>query len=145
MALSLFVQAECGYRPMDELLEFAREHSKPVMVAEAAPQRYETGKLTYSVLGRDFDPRTAEQIWGEWYAPFLAFVHDHGEVIRAVAYINTYWDSQSMWGKPYPNGYWGDSRVQANEQIMTRRLAELNKDTWLMAGPDLYSKLGYTK
>ena len=145
MALSLFTQADCGYRPLDELLDFARVHNKPVMVAEAAPQRYETGKLTYSVMGKEFEARTAGQIWGEWYAPFFKYVHDHADLIRAVAYINTCWDSQPMWGEPYQNGYWGDSRVQANDLIKEHWLAELDQNFWLMGGPDLLASLGYSK
>ena len=143
MALSFFTQAECGYRPLDELLDLARVHNKPVMIAEAAPQRYATGMLTYSVSGKDFESRTAGEIWDEWYAPFFTYVHDHADLIRLVAYINTYWDSQPMWGKPYQNGYWGDSRVQVNDLIKEHWLAELKQDSWLMGGPDLFTTLGY--
>lgn len=145
LGLSFFTQADCDLRPLDKLLEFARIHNKLVMVAESAPQRYETGKLTYSILGQDFEPRTAEQIWEEWYSPFFAYIYENADMIRAVAYINTYWDTQSMWGEPYPNGYWGDSRVQINEFIKERWIQELNKETWLMASPELFSTLGYSK
>jgi hypothetical protein len=147
VGLSFFIQGTCQYRPLDELLEFARAHNKPVMVAEATPHRYKTGKLTYSVLGREFELRTPEQVWEEWYAPFFAYVHGNGnaDVIRTVVYINTYWDTQPMWGEPYRNGYWGDSRVQANGFIQERWLAELNRDFRLMASPDLFATLGYSK
>ena len=49
----------------------------------------------------------SKQIWDEWYEPFFEFIHENKDIIRAVAYINTHWQSQPMWGQPYTNGYWG--------------------------------------
>lgn len=72
----------------------------PLLIAESVPKRYETGKLTYSAMGRQFEERTAKQVWKDWYEPFFSFVVDNADVIRVVAYINTYWDSQFMWGEP---------------------------------------------
>lgn len=51
-------------------------------------------------MGRQFEERTAKQVWKDWYEPFFSFVVDNADVIRVVAYINTYWDSQFMWGEP---------------------------------------------
>ncbi|MGD9050167.1 MAG: hypothetical protein PVF77_19090 [Anaerolineae bacterium] len=48
-----------------------------------------------------------------------------------------------MWGKPYRNGYWGDSRVQANDEIKQRWLGEIEQDFWLQGSPDLFQVLGY--
>ena len=143
IGLSYFTQVSSDTAPLEELLDFARQHHKPVMIAEAAPQFYATGKLTYSTSGNTFVARSAEAIWQEWYAPFFAFIYENKDVIRAVAYINTNWDSQPMWSPPYNNGYWGDSRVQANDYILRNWLVELNKPTWLTGSPDLYSLLGY--
>lgn len=144
MGLSYFVQkADCSGQPFDELLAFAREHGKPVMIAEATPQRYKTGELNCSYDGANPKPKTAVEIWREWYAPFFQYIHDNSDVIRAVAYINADWDSQPMWAKPYRNGYWGDSRVQANDEIRQRWLAEIESDFWLNASPDLFDILGY--
>jgi len=40
-----------------------------------------------------------------------------------------------MWNVPYANGYWGDSRVQANAEISRRWLLEVgNQSFWLHAG-----------
>jgi hypothetical protein len=126
MGLSYFVQeADCKVQPLDELLAFAREHDKPVMIAEATPQRYKTGELTFSYDGTNAKPRTADEIWGEWYVPFFQYIHDNSDLIRALVYINADWDNQPMWGKPYRNGYWGDSRVQANDEIKQRWLEEI--------------------
>lgn len=130
IGLSYFAQGDCAYRPLHELLEFARAHDKPVMIAESAPQRYATGALTYSTDGKTFARRTAEQVWDEWYAPYFDFIHANADVIRAVAYVNAHWDSQPMWGPPYSNGYWGDSRVQANDSLTQRWLDELQRGSW---------------
>jgi oligosaccharide reducing-end xylanase len=51
----------------DEILQFGREHYKPVMI-EAASQ------------GAG---------WDDWFAPFFKFVNDNNDVVRAVTYINT--------------------------------------------------------
>ncbi len=143
IGLSYFTQGSSNTTPLSDLIAFARMHNKPVMIAEAAPQRYATGKLTYSTTGQTFVSRSAEDIWQEWYAPFFNFIYQNKDVIRAVAYINTNWDSQPMWGPPYNNGYWGDSRVQANDFIKQRWLDEMNKDSWLKASKELFGLLGY--
>ena len=143
IGLSYFTQSSSNTAPLSDLLTFARHHNKPVMIAEAAPQHIATGNLTYSTTGQTYVARSADAIWQEWYAPFFAFIYENKDVIRAVAYINTNWDSQPMWGPPYKEGYWGDSRVQANDFILDHWLAELNKPTWLLASPELYSLLGF--
>ena len=113
IGLSYFIQAaDCDGRPFDELLAFAREHSKPVMIAEATPQRYKTGEMNFSIGGSIFTPKTADEIWDEWYVPLFKYIQQNSDVIRALAYINADWDHQPMWSKSYRSGYWGDRRVQ---------------------------------
>ena len=54
-----------------------------------------------------------------------------------MAYINTNWDKQSMWGPPYGQGYWGDSRIQIDPEISARWLEETrDPGFWLHAGPE---------
>lgn len=123
-------------RAQEALLDFARTHNKPVMIAESAPQGYRIGALTHSVIQRNEQTSmTAQAIWDAWYAPFFDFIYDNSDVIRAVAYINTYWETQGMWacepGVPAGQngcngGNWGDSRVQANALIKQRWLQEVN-------------------
>ncbi|MCP3995877.1 MAG: hypothetical protein GY722_12560 [bacterium] len=130
----------------DEFLDFAREHGKPVMIAEAAPRGYDIGELTYGdplQLTPDLAPVTAEQIWDRWYAPFVAYVHENADVVRAVGYINADWDAQLMWRVSAGNGYWGDSRVQANEVILDRWLNEIGQPFWLHGSSDLSELLGW--
>ena len=55
-----------NYECADEVIQFAREHLKPMM-------------LTASSQGAS---------WDEWFAPFFQFVKDNNDVIRAVTHIN---------------------------------------------------------
>ena len=142
MGLSYFTQNDCEFEPIRELLDFAREHQKPVTIAESTPQRYDIRELTYSQDGNNYVGRTSEAIWEEWFAPFFNLIYSNSDVIRAVTYINARWDDQQMWGSPYYSGYWGDSRVQANEEILNRWQAELKKDLWLNSDGDLFELLG---
>jgi hypothetical protein len=117
----------------DRILAFARARDKPVMIAEAAPQGFATGAKTGSCISTSNpQPMTADAIWNTWYADFFAYVAANTDVIRAVAYINTHWDSQAQWrctatnGQTVcPGGYWGDSRVQADPTILSRFLDEV--------------------
>ncbi|GAA3221483.1 hypothetical protein GCM10010532_051820 [Dactylosporangium siamense] len=129
----------------DSFLAFARRHRKPVFVSESAPQGFDLGKLTAGCIfvdpatggPRATVPVTAEQIWDTWYAPYFRFIERNRDIVRGVAYINTNWSSQSMWNcQPgaCANGYWGDSRVQANPTVLARFRAELSKRIYVQ-GP----------
>lgn len=135
----------------DELLSFARHQQKPVMVAESAPQGYDLSELNnrdhVAILdgpsGENQTNMSAEAIWQAWFAPFFAYIDDNADVIRAVAYINADWDAQSMWGPPYKEGYWGDSRVQKNPQITRYWLEATSGQDWLDGSDDLFERLGF--
>lgn len=109
----------------DELLNFARARGKPVIVAELSPQGFDLDKGTRRNIGAIWDGDSGEnrremspdEIWQAWYEPFLEYLDQNADVIRAVAYINADWDSQPMWGAPYTSGYWGDSRLQTSPAI----------------------------
>lgn len=150
IALSVFYRdlSQWSHTPVDtpqaaqeKLLAFARRQGKPVMIAEAAPQAYRIGTLTHSYIDWNHQTaRTAQQIWNDWFQKFFAFIHDNRDVIRAVAYINTHWESQALWHcapearaaeAGCPQGNWGDSRIQANALIKRWWLNEVSRsDTW---------------
>ena len=117
----------------------ARSHGKPVMIAEASPQGYHLSRGSYANIGAVVDGPTAEDvrhlsgenIWQEWYVPFFDYIRDNSDVIGAVAYINTDWDSQDLWDAPYEQGYWGDSRVHANPIVQAQWLQEISRPNWL--------------
>lgn len=120
-------------------LSFARAHNKPVMIAEAAPQGFRIEGLTQSPIQESLPTEvTAEHIWQSWFVPFFEFIETNKDVIRAVAYINTNWESQAMWycqpgiaaGQPGCNqGNWGDTRVHANAYIKARWLEQINDES----------------
>ena len=111
-----------------ELVEFARSRGKPVMIAEATPQGYDLLNNTRSNISRIYDGAAAgdtrnvsnDEIWNDWYAPLFEFMDANSDTVRALAYINSHWDAQAMWGPPYDGGYWGDTRVEVNEDIAAR-------------------------
>ncbi len=120
IAASYFAQSACQFSPVKHMLYLAREHRKPFMIAEATPQGYDLASQTFSTDGFTRAPKTASEIYGEWYAPYFQFIADNLDVVRAVTYINADWDSQALWGPPYSNGYFGDSRVQANTELLSQ-------------------------
>ncbi|WP_169799573.1 hypothetical protein [Ferrimonas marina] len=126
----------------EKILAFARERDKPVMIAEAAPQAYRTGAQTRSYIHFNQQrPFSGQQIWDAWYQPFFDFIYANQDVIRAVAYINTHWETQPMWrcdeglrvgDQHCQQGNWGDSRVQANPEIRQRWLEQIhNPAIWV--------------
>ncbi len=133
----------------NEVLEFARARKKPVMICEAAPQGYDIGELLNKnissvwdgVAGGNAVQKYAREIWEEWFEPYFSFIHSNNDVIRIANYIDTDWDLQAKWQAPYPEGYWGDSRVQANDSIFSMWKNELNQDFWLHGSAELNDQL----
>jgi hypothetical protein len=140
VGLSYFALAHCDFAPGDAVLNLARQHGKPVMIAESTPQGYDVGQLTYSTDGKDFRHLTPGNLWNGWFQPFFDFVRKNMDVIKAVTYLNTDWASRGT----DANGYRGDARVQANKGILEKWKAEVADARYLQAAPDLFAKLGYT-
>jgi hypothetical protein len=120
------------------------------MIAESTPQRYDLEQLTRGNSGPIWDgaagqskrSRTADQIWQEWFEPFFKYIRENRDTIRAVAYINADWDSQSMWGPPHNEGYWGDARVQANPVISNYWAQQVGDDSfWQHGDPGIPMRL----
>lgn len=105
----------------DELVRFARDHRKPVMIAESAPQGIDIVKGEHRAISPIWDGAAGTRVERlgsadvirRWYAPYARFLRANADIVAAVAYINADWDAQPMWGKPYAAGYWGDSRIEA--------------------------------
>ena len=128
------VQVESTYTPptplelADEVIALARKKNKPVMIAEAAPQGVDLleGFLAHhhaswdGPSGQGRVQMTSDEIWDHWYAPLFEVMAANQDVIHALAYINADWDSQPMWGPPYKDGFWGDTRLEADEAIARR-------------------------
>jgi hypothetical protein len=132
VGLSYFTQhAACNGASVEAMVGFARQHDKPVLVAESTPQGYDLTALTFSATGSSFATVTAPDVWSQWFAPYFAFVHANQDVIRAVTYIDANWNAQPMWQNG-SNGYWGDSRVQQNATLKQMWLGELQSSSWVM-------------
>jgi hypothetical protein len=133
----------------NEVVNFGRSHNKPVMIAESTPQGYNLSGLNNSNISTVWDgssaansvSKTPTQIWNEWFTPFFNYIHTNSDAIRAVSYINANWNAQGLWDAPYEQGYWGDTRVQANATISTNWKNEINTNFWLNGGPTLFGQL----
>ena len=135
------VQVTSSYSPKtpleltQEVIDLARQHGKPVMIAEAAPQAMDLMEnfMAHHAVIWDGEPATDrvdmtnDEIWGHWCAPLFVLLEENSDVIDALAYINADWDSQAMWGAPYASGFWGDTRLEVNDDIAARFSAAIEK------------------
>lgn len=108
---------------LDRIVKIAREHKKPLMIAEAAPCGIDTTYGDYALKS--------------WYEPFFKFIDTNN--VEAVSYINCDWEALPMW----KGQGWKDSRVEANPIIKERWLEEVQKEEYLKSSPELYSLLGF--
>ena len=133
----------------NEVVNMARSRGKPVMIAEATAQGYDLSASTNSNISTVWDGTSGgntrslsgQALWNEWFAPFFNYISDNSDVIQAVSYINANWDSQGLWGPPYTEGYWGDTRIEANGTISNNWNQELNRSYWLHGGNSLFNTL----
>jgi hypothetical protein len=134
--LSYFDTVPCAETQASNFAALARTHGKPMFIAEAAPQGFDFTAMTYSPYtdGSRAMPVTAQDAWNMWFSIYFQFISDNADVIRATTYIDADWNAQSMWASPYKNGYWGDTRVQANAALLGMWSSELGDAMW-MASP----------
>jgi hypothetical protein len=131
--LSYFQTVPCAEQEAGAFAGLARTHAKPMLIAEAAPQGFDFTAMTYSPYpdGSQKMPETADDAWKLWFSPYIAFITNNLDVVRAVTYIDADWDTQPMWAAPYNNGYWGDTRVQANPALLGMWKGELGDSMWM--------------
>lgn len=89
-------------------LEDAQKHKKPVMLGEATAYRYGT---TY-------------EGWQKWFVSYFNYIKTH-PVIKAACYINWDWTQYAKWS------YWGDCRMESNEELVQLYERELSDPMWL--------------
>jgi hypothetical protein len=142
VAVSYFGASGCNYSAVDAVANFAHAHGKQVMIAESTPQGYAIGASTWRSTdgSNNTPPRYADttEIWG-WYTNFFNWINRQD--VKIVTYINANWNAQSMWAAPYSQGYWGDSRVQANSVILNNWSSATSG--YLKASSTLFSILGF--
>ena len=71
VAVSFFSQSACAFQPVLDLIGFARQHRKPFLIAESAPQGFDLGDGTFSQGGGERDPVSARATFTRWFEPFL--------------------------------------------------------------------------
>lgn len=153
MAYSWFLNDSAQYALTNELVDFARTHKKPVMVAESAVQGYDLVRKTKKNIasiyngapGTGTEKKKPEEIWQEWFVPYFDYIEKNKDVIRAVAYINCNWDVQVLWGPPYNQGYWGDTRVEGDNIILANWKSEIGKEKWLHGTSEAFELMGFKK
>ena len=101
------------YKPVEDFLDLATKHKKPVMVGEttAAGTGVENGK----------------ESWNEWFNPFFKWINEHKQ-IKAFCYINWDWAKDKTWGSP---GTWGNCRIEENEIVKQNFIKELKKKKYI--------------
>ena len=120
-----------GYSEFDgvnmgqSIRDFGEEHNKPIMIAEATPKV-------------DLKNGNAETYWTNWFEPLFSDIYA-SDRIKALAYINADWESQSMWtGKG-----WGDSRIQEVAYIKEKWELEISKSPWITADENTLDTINY--
>lgn len=128
VAISVFGHAYNGtdFGPYcDDVLAFAKQHQKPVMIAEANP-----------INGIKSEGMA---VWEDWFVNFFSFAYQKN--IKAISFINEDWPANNIPGI----ADWKDSRLYTNEQVSRAWFEETNKDRYLKQSPELYELLGYQK
>ena len=118
VGISYFNQPQSYLMPV---IEFAKQHGKPVMIAESSPWNVQT-KYANS--------------WALWFAPLFKFIQTHD--IKALSYISCDWDATQFAEK-----HWGDARIGINAELLQRWVNETSKDRYLKSSPDLFREVGF--
>ena len=108
-------------------LDFARQHGKPVIIAESAP------------LLVSFATDDGAKIWEEWFIPYFQHVLDNSDVIKAISYINADWSSQVMWKR----AAWKDTRIQANDIIHEKWISVIENPIFINGDDDVFGLIGF--
>ena len=109
----------------DDVLQFAKQQKKPVMIAEANP-----------IKGIDNDN---SNVWDHWFVNFFTFIYNKN--IKAVSFINEDWQRLYIQGI----SHWKDSRLYNNVNISRAWFMETDKNMYLKQSPQLFEQLGYKK
>jgi hypothetical protein len=118
---------------VNEVLDFAEHHDKPVMIAESTP----FGGMLWD--GNNFgaecsdlhmsDEPVPNNIWDLWFAPVLDLIEKRD--IQMWSYINCDWDSQPMW---HHVGF-GDTRLSTLDYVMTNWREQVLENPRFVSGP----------
>jgi endo-1,3-beta-xylanase len=113
----------------DHVAAFARQHRKPLMIAEAAPKAY-------------FEA-DAPGAWTGWHARVFAWIAKND--VKAYCYVNQDWNKMPQWrAECGQGGDRGDTRVQKpGSVILEAWRKEVEGPRWLRQGPGLFRAIGF--
>jgi hypothetical protein len=109
--------------PMTAMVTMAKEHGKPLMIAESTP-------AGIGVLDE-------KQAYFKWFKPLFSFIEKND--VKMLCYINDDWDAEPM----FVDFKWKDARVQSNPAVTKFWLEETSKPRYRRYSDDLYGLLGY--
>jgi hypothetical protein len=109
----------------NRVLQFAKAHKKPVMIAESRPIRGIAENNTVS--------------WNEWFVPFFNFIYRKN--IKAVCLINENWQDLNIPGIDE----WKDGRLSNNKIVSRAWFEETQSDYFLKSSQKLYEQLNFKK
>lgn len=109
----------------NQVFEFAKNHKKPVMIAEASP-----------IHGIQKDNI---QAWDTWFVNLFSL--SYRKNIKAISFINEDWRQLKIDGI----SDWKDARLQNNRDIYSAWFKETSKTRYLKQSPELFKLLGYDK
>ena len=106
------------------LMDFAKAHKKPVMIAESNP--------VFGITEENLDA------W-PWFANYFSFIYNKN--IKAICFISGNWTASEI--EEIPDN-WGDARLFNNRKISEAWFAETAKERYLKQSPELYKTLNYS-
>ncbi|GAA4803014.1 glycoside hydrolase family 26 protein [Litoribaculum gwangyangense] len=107
----------------DNVLNFAKQHKKPVMIAESNP-----------INGIDIENT---EVWNNWFANYFSFIYNKN--IKAISFINEDWPKIGIEGI----SEWKDSRLYKNDVISKAWFKETSNDNYLKQSSKLFDILGF--
>ncbi|MDO3383633.1 family 31 carbohydrate-binding protein [Gilvimarinus algae] len=110
------------------LVDFARDHGKPAMIAESAPQGFDLAANTFSCVAARTNTQSfasSAAMWDAYFVDYFDWIEQNADQVRAFSYINTDWQSQGRWycalgASACAAGYWGVTSLQADSLILDR-------------------------
>lgn len=106
-------------------LRFARDHDKPVFIAESTPRTH------------FLDKEDGREVWESWFEPFFGHIEDNIDVIKAISYINADWDAQPMWDG------WGNTRIEVDDYIKRQWLERMQYPIFVNSEDNPFSLIGF--
>ena len=112
-------------------LKFAREHKKPIFIAEATPWK---GTVTSTQDGA--------KIWNDWFKGFFEHIENNLDVIKAISYINADWRTQDMWKDS--DNFNIDTRLQENEFMTKKWIEKMNSPTYIHSDSTTFEMINFS-